>query len=59
MQRSLKKRFIKKKNVSGIDIKAEIPKKPHIKITNNFTENPIKISKDLLKKIKKYINDNR
>ncbi len=54
-----KKKIYKKKNVYGIDIKAEIPKKPHIKITNNFTENPIKISRDLLKKIKKYINDNR
>ena len=54
-----KKKIYKRKNVTGIDIKAEIPKNPHIKIINNFVETPLKISNDLFKKIKKHINDTR
>ena len=43
------------KNVWGKDIKAEFPKKPHIKIFNNFKSDLNKISKEILRKIDKII----
>ena len=51
----LKKKEIYKKNrknIVGLDIKAEFPKKPHITINNNFTKNIEVLSKELLDKIK-------
>ena len=40
-----------KKNIVGVDIKFEIPKKPLITLNNNFTESLDSLSKKLLKKI--------
>ena len=45
----------KKKNVFGKDIKAELPKKSHIKIHNNFKTKPSQISSNLFSQIKKII----
>ena len=41
-----------KKNIVGLDIKAEFPKKPHITINNDFTRSTEALSKELLDKIK-------
>ena len=40
-----------KKNIVGMDIKFEIPKKPLITLNNNFTESLDSLSEKLLKKI--------
>ncbi|MAJ22843.1 MAG: hypothetical protein CBC24_03240 [Candidatus Pelagibacter sp. TMED64] len=40
-----------KKNIVGLDIKAEFPKKPHIKIVNNFTKDLNYLAQVLIKKI--------
>ena len=45
----------KKKNIVGFDIKVELPKKPHVKVINNFDRDLEKISEEILKKIKKII----
>jgi len=45
----------KKKNVVGYDIKAELPKEPHVKVVNNFDKNLDELSKQILFKIKKII----
>lgn len=45
-----------KKNIVGLDIKAEYPKKPHIIINNTFKKDIDFYSKDLMIKIKKYFN---
>ena len=42
-----------KKNIVGLDIKPEFPRKPDIVINNNFTESVDNLSKELLNKIKK------
>jgi|TARA_B110000438_G_C15445945_1_gene492496 cytidine diphosphoramidate kinase len=42
-----------KKNVVGLHIKPDIPKKPNIIIENNFDRSLNTISKELLKKLKK------
>lgn len=44
-----------KKNIVGINIKAELPNKPDIKILNNFDLDIKLISKNLMKKIEKII----
>ena len=44
-----------KKNVVGIDLKAELPSKPDIKISNNFKKNIKFGSNQLIKDIKKII----
>ena len=41
-----------RKNIVGLDIKAEFPKKPHITINNDFTRSLEVLSKELLDKIK-------
>ena len=43
--------FRYKKNLVGIDIKAEFPSKPNIKITNNFKKPVDYLSKTILNKI--------
>tara|TARA_B100000767_G_C19757789_1_gene533799 strand:- start:1467 stop:1985 length:519 start_codon:yes stop_codon:yes gene_type:complete len=43
------------KNVWGKDIKAEFPKKPHIRIFNNFKTNLNKITQEIITKIDKII----
>ena len=49
-----KKKLYHKKvsKIVGIDIKPEFPKKPHIKIINNFDKNIDHLSKEVVKKIK-------
>lgn len=42
-----------KKNIIGMHLKADLPKKPNIKIINNFSKTTNEISKDLIKLIKK------
>ncbi len=42
----------KSKNVIGKNLKAEFPKKPDIKIKNNFNKSINKISKEIIKKIR-------
>ena len=41
-----------KKNIVGLDIKAELPKKPDIIIKNDFNKSLDKLAKELLGKIK-------
>ena len=43
------------KNIVGIDIKAELPKKPHIILNNNFNRSIKDLSSEAIKKIKKLI----
>lgn len=50
-----KKIYKLKKDVVGLHIKPDIPKKPHITILNDFDRSLIKIGKELLYKINKYI----
>ena len=54
-----KKFFYKKKtkNVWGIDIKPEFPKKPHIKVINNFKKIKKDISLEVYEKIVKLIGN--
>tara|TARA_B100000965_G_scaffold24483_1_gene18337 strand:- start:3528 stop:4055 length:528 start_codon:yes stop_codon:yes gene_type:complete len=47
----------KVKNVWGLDIKPEFPKKPHIIIINDFKKNINDLSKELFTKIKKKLNE--
>ena len=42
-----------KKNIVGLDIKPEFPKKPNIVIKNDFNKSTDKLAKELLSKIKK------
>ncbi len=52
VKRKNKKIYINKsKNVVGIDIRPELPKKPDIKITNNFDRSIDKIKSELISKI--------
>ena len=44
--------FKNKKNIVGLDIKAEFPKKPNIIIKNDFNKSTDKLAKELLNKIK-------
>lgn len=44
------------KNIVGIDLKPEFPKKPNIIITNSFKLSKEKMSKIIIKKIKKILN---
>ena len=48
------KLYKKNKNVVGLDIKPDIPKKPHIIIENNFDRSIEEISIELMKKMKKF-----
>ena len=41
--------------IVGLDIKAELPKKPHIIINNDFNKTASALSNELIKKIKKLI----
>jgi adenylylsulfate kinase-like enzyme len=43
------------KNVWGLDIKPEIPKKPYVKVTNNFKVSIDFLTKKIFKKICLYI----
>ena len=44
----------KTKNVWGVDLKAELPKQPDILVKNDFSKSIHIISKEILKKIKKF-----
>ncbi len=48
-----KKLYSKKNNVVGKDIIAEIPRKPHIKIFNDFKKNPVSLVNLIIKKLNK------
>lgn len=48
-----KKVYKSKKNIVGLDIKAEFPKKPHVVIKNNFNKPIKKLSDELVEKLKK------
>lgn len=48
-----KKLYSKKINVVGKDIIAELPRKPHIKILNNFKKNPSILVDMIVKKLSK------
>lgn len=50
-----KKLYLYGKNVVGVDIKPDIPKKPHIIIKNNFDRSLRKISDELILKLNKFI----
>ena len=47
-----KKVYELKKNIVGIDIKAEFPKNPNIIIRNNFDKPATKLSAELIEKLK-------
>ena len=47
-----KKIYNTKKNIVGLDIKAEFPNKPDIIIKNDFNRSPDDLAKELLSKIK-------
>ena len=51
-QKKKKIYFKNKKNIVGLDIKAELPKKPDIIINNDFNKSINELSKELLIKIK-------
>ena len=40
-----------KKNIVGIDVKAELPQRPDIKIVNNFNQNREYVANKLIKEI--------
>tara|TARA_B100000745_G_scaffold44844_1_gene27082 strand:+ start:159 stop:689 length:531 start_codon:yes stop_codon:yes gene_type:complete len=44
-----------KRNIIGLDIKPEFPKKPDIVIENDFIKNTDELAKELLKKIQKLV----
>ena len=55
---SLKKKSLylsNKKNIVGLDIKAELPKNPHIKIVNDFKKPIFILANELVYKIKKIV----
>ena len=57
MSKKKKKIYKKKtKNVVGLDIKAEHPKKPHIILKNNFKKKIEIYAKELQTKINKHLN---
>lgn len=49
--------FLSKKNLVGLDIKPEFPKKPDIVLKNNFKMNINELSEKLMDKIQKLIKD--
>tara|TARA_B100000161_G_C33538277_1_gene409429 strand:+ start:527 stop:1045 length:519 start_codon:yes stop_codon:yes gene_type:complete len=53
MLKKYKKLYLKTKNLVGLNIKAEFPRKPDIMIKNNFKESITNISKRLFEKIRK------
>ena len=44
----------KQSNILGLDLKPEIPKKPDIKVRNNFKNSTSEISKKIIKEILRY-----
>ena len=44
-----------KKNIVGVDVKAELPKMPDIKVINNFDKNLKMISNELIKNKQYYL----
>ena len=56
-QKKKKIYFSSKKNLVGLDIKPEFPKKPDIILKNNFKTDVNELSKKLVGKIQKQIND--
>tara|TARA_B100001057_G_scaffold493011_1_gene586603 strand:- start:105 stop:641 length:537 start_codon:yes stop_codon:yes gene_type:complete len=54
-----KKIYLKNKNIWGIDIKPDLPKKPDIIIVNNFSKSINELSKELMKKLEKKFLDEK
>jgi adenylylsulfate kinase-like enzyme len=50
-----KKLYLQGKNVVGVDIKPDIPRKPHLVIENNFDRSLNKISDELISKLDMFI----
>ncbi len=55
IKKKYKKIYQKKKNLYGINIKPEFPKRPDIVLNNNFSKNINKLSDELILKIKKKV----
>ena len=54
IKKGMKKHIYKlKKNVVGINIKAEFPRNPHIVVSNNFKKPINYLSRELIYKLKK------
>ena len=53
IKRKYKRLYSQTKNLVGLNVRAEFPKKPDIIINNNFKESIKSISDRLLKKIRK------
>ena len=47
------------KNIWGVDIKPDLPKKPDIVIENNFSKSINELSKELIKKLEKKFLDEK
>lgn len=56
ISKKYKKIYAKTKDLVGLDVKVEYPKKPDLIILNDFNKSINNISKDLFTKIKKLIN---
>lgn len=57
IKKKKKKTYKLKKNIWGIDIKPQFPKKPLVKIKNNFSKNLDELSEILLKEIFKNVKN--
>ena len=59
LKESKKKHYMQKqKNIMGLDIKPEFPKKPRIKVYNNFNKSSNFLAYNIYKKIKNIIKKN-
>ena len=53
--KEIQRKYKHKRDIVGWDIKAELPKKPHIIIKNNFDRTITDLSNEMIDKIKKLI----
>tara|TARA_B110001452_G_C15229254_1_gene425896 strand:+ start:1782 stop:2306 length:525 start_codon:yes stop_codon:yes gene_type:complete len=58
ISKNFKKLYLKTKNLVGLKIKPEYPKKPHITIYNNFNKSINELSKELIIQIYKKVKLN-
>ena len=57
IKKKKKKLYLKKrKNMIGLDIKAELPKNPDIKIINNFSKSTKQLSQEIYKRFLKIVS---
>mgnify|MGYP001191265040 CR=1 FL=1 len=57
-KKKIKKTYLKAKNIVGLDIKPEIPKKPDITIINNFNKSYSSLKKEFETKILELVKKN-